>query len=132
MMNNEMTDVLTETNTVKGRITFLCKKYGCELLQPYNESIVGSQILYVISACGHTCNVSSNKFVKHKIGTLYCDDCLHKITSTGTLCFKCKVHFMPTMTSFLFCSMKCTQSRIVTKEKSDKIRTSILKNIHNM
>lgn len=133
MMNNEVTNVLTEINsekksTVYDRITFLCEKYGCELSQPYNENIMGSQTLCVKSTCGHTCHVSSNKFVKHKIGTLYCDDCLHKITATGALCFKCKVHFMPTMKSFLFCSTKCTQSRIVTKEKSDKIRTSILKN----
>ena len=125
----KMTEEVTKTkNTMCDRINFLCTKYNCELVQPYNPNIIGSQMLYVRSACGHVYNVSLNQFVKHKIGTLYCDNCLQKILVTGTCCFKCNTSFMPTVSSFLFCSTKCTQSRIVTKEKSDKIRTSILKN----
>ena len=123
----ESTEQIIPKNAMSDRINFLCEKYNCELLQPYNN-IAGPQILDVKSACGHRCHVSLNKFVKHKIGTLYCDDCLKKIIVTGTSCFKCNARFMPTLSSFLFCSTKCTQSRIVTSEKSDKIRTSILKN----
>ena len=103
-------------------IMAFCEKYGCEFVSGDDKTII------VLSKCGHYTETSNNKFFKYKLG-VYCDTCMDLILKSTVVCFKCNTEFVPTRQSFLFCSKLCTQSRIMTDEKKDKIRTSVLKHI---
>ena len=103
-------------------INQLCEKYKCELLENYEYN----KTLKLMSSCGHVSIVSFNKFKKHKLG-VYCAACLDILqTEKRATCFHCKNVFVPTGNTFLYCGTKCSNSRVMTADKKNRISSSLL------
>jgi len=100
------------------------------------EQIEKTQIVDLISKCGHNTITTMNKLIKKKIG-IYCNNCMDLINNTTNFMVccsnsKCKKIFISSPTSFLFCSKFCSYSKSLkdaTKKKISESNSLIMKNM---
>jgi hypothetical protein len=109
-------------------VSTFCTKYRCTILTVENE-FTDQNRFTIRSRCGHDSVVSFNKLLKHKDGVL-CNTCHTTLINSGiATCVECDKMFPPTKTTFLYCGSKCGNSRVMTEEKREKIRTAALMKI---
>lgn len=101
-----------------------CEKYGCKLLSTKEEIELKPKEFNIKSYCGHERTTTFNKLFKHKVG-VYCDDCFENMIEAR--CFGCDSMFASTNTSFVYCSIKCSNTRIVSEEQKQKVRDTFCK-----
>ena len=110
-------------------INELCERYKCKLISTKDEIELLPSKFKIQSKCGHVTATSFNKFFKYKIG-IYCDNCFMEHMIDGIECMKCNNKFIPETDKSIFCSIQCSNSRLVTEEHKQKTRTTACKNLN--
>lgn len=107
-------------------IAIFCERFGCELLTSEADLNSDTKIFKIRSRCGCETFVSFSKLLKYKIG-IYCDSHLLNYVSSGKInCVRCNCTFAPVISSYLYCSYECSQSRDRPEEVKNKIKNSVL------
>jgi hypothetical protein len=117
-------------------ILALTKKYSCTLINSEND--LKNKLCYInlIGKCGHKTQTTYNKLFKYKIGVL-CHNCLNKISnnhqSLNFICSNssCNKNFIPSISSFLYCSEFCKHARPQSNSTKQKISNSVVKTYKN-
>ena len=114
-------------------VNALAEKYLCSLLHTEQSFMRNLDTINIKSRCGHITIVSISKFVKYRTG-VYCGECMETYISEKKLVpcnnIKCKKMFVIEQNNLLFCSPKCSHSRIQTKTTINKISSSVKKYVN--